>query len=485
MSRSTYIGIYDFKIFPYALGDVLTWNVQTACKAREVGRTHVDIYICLDPQSPASIYQSDTIVADNADLFFSELFGAFGTHPRLGNIHFFRNRDEMVQRLDAVSSSDDVNKSVFEDYKNVLGKVGDDDALNEYFIKYIYSHKNLNSYYDGWGELELLNGNFGCEPDVTALFETVFANKKVVVIHPRLRLLDAGYKGEHTYSRDSDFLEWYDFVRQTEIKHPEIQFVVAGRLQEKPLKLLQCKNVTSLRPFGLGLGHELSLIRRADCFIGTSSGFAAMANFCEVPYFITNMNKQSCIAYDIENGADALPFADPNQKLIYETETVEMLSGLLSKALSFPNRRENKSEFTRDLTIDTKTFGKEREKWLIPYATSYRFFIDEVATHQETSFILKQKIDRGFEALEDGDNGTARDIAERVTFVFPETSQSLKEIHSLKNGQKRPFKLRMFVAIGELGNRLDGNVMPNWMRETVLHKIAHWTKRKLMSFKSF
>ena len=58
-----------------------------------------------------------------------------------------------------------------------------------------------------------------------------------------------------------------------------MQFVVVGRLQEKPLELLRLPNVISLRTLGLGLGHELTLMLRCDLFIGTSSGFAAMANF--------------------------------------------------------------------------------------------------------------------------------------------------------------------------------------------------------------
>jgi hypothetical protein len=112
-----------------------------------------------------------------------------------------------------------------------------------------------------------------------------------------------------------------------------VQFVVLGRIQEKPLEILRMPNVISLRTLGLGLGHELTLMLHSDLFMGTSSGFAAMANFSAIPYFITHMNRNSCIAYGIELGAEQLPFATEGQILVYEPETSHMLARLLERGL--------------------------------------------------------------------------------------------------------------------------------------------------------
>src|SRR4051794_15980433 len=100
---SNYCAIYDFELFPYALGDVLTWNVRSAVHAEEAGCPGVDIYICLDPRFPSCIYQRELVVAENAPLYFNELFGAFGTHPMLQNIFVFGSRDDMVARLREVT----------------------------------------------------------------------------------------------------------------------------------------------------------------------------------------------------------------------------------------------------------------------------------------------------------------------------------------------------------------------------------------------
>ena len=42
--------IYDFSVYPYALGDVLTWNVQTAIHAKKAGCSSVDILILIDQE---------------------------------------------------------------------------------------------------------------------------------------------------------------------------------------------------------------------------------------------------------------------------------------------------------------------------------------------------------------------------------------------------------------------------------------------------
>ena len=71
MTARTYCAVYDFELMPYALGDVLTWNVQTAIRCEELGRDRVDTYICMDDRHPASIYQKDLVTAENSHLFFN------------------------------------------------------------------------------------------------------------------------------------------------------------------------------------------------------------------------------------------------------------------------------------------------------------------------------------------------------------------------------------------------------------------------------
>jgi len=479
MSNLPYCAIYDFELLPYALGDVLTWNVQTARRCEEAGRSKVDIYICHDPRQPANIYQRGLVVPENAGLFFNELFGAFGTHPLLGNTHLFSSRDELLERLRQVSAGDAVNESVLADYERVLAGREDEEALKKYFIRYIYSHEQLNAFAERHGRIPLLVASRGCEPDVQGLLSTVLAGKRIVLIHPRLRRLDAGLGGGHTHSRDSDFLEWLEFVRHAETLHPEVQFVVAGRLQEKPLELLRRPNVMSLRALGFGLGHELTLMLKADLFIGTSSGFAAMANFCELPYFITHMNAESCNAYAIKQGATKLPFAQPNQVLVYERETSEMLLRLLKEGLSLPLRGQAMAPIVRQTDACARTFQRQRREWLQPGATTYRFFLDDTYVDQETAFLVSPKVQEAFVQLEGGNAAQAHTIAARIATNFPRLARRLPELRDIADSVGRPMHRRLKHKLRSALLAISGNIIPMSLRGTLVHRVAHRMKERV------
>ncbi len=432
MTNTNYCAVYDFELMPYALGDVLTWNIQTAIRCENLGRERVDVYICMDERYPASIYQKGLVTAENCGLFFNELYGAFGTHPRLGGIFIYRRREEMLQRLSAVSEGDAVNSEVLSDYLRVLDFRGVESALNEYFIKYIYLHEHINDFAHKHGRIPRLLPSQGCDPDVTELIQKRFAGRKIVTVHVRLRRLDVGYGGEHTYTRDSDFLEWYEFLREAGNRYPEAVFVMLGRLQEKPLEMLKLPNVLSLRILGLGLGHELTLMLRSDLFIGSSSGFAAMANFSKIAYFITKMNKESCNAYQIEQGCDRLPFATERQLLIYEPETREMLMRLLERGLAGVSAREGSPVRISDGPIDIRSWSRERSQKLFPGATTHRVFIDSAHSDSETAFLLWPKIEEARVADSEDRKDQAWSLMHRVETNFPTICRRFPEFLRLK-----------------------------------------------------
>lgn len=432
MTPARYCGIYDFELLPYALGDVLTWNIQTAIRCEQLGRERVDVYVCMDERYPSSIYQRGLVTAENCGLFFNELYGAFGTHPRLGNLFVFRDRDEMLERLREASRADAANAEALADYEQALAHRDDEAALNAYFTKYIYFHEQINAFAAEHGRIPLLAPSLGCGPDIAALMAKRFAGSRVVAFHLRLRRLDAGYGGEHTYTRDSDFLEWYEFLKDAARVHPDVQFVVMGRLQEKPVELLRLPNVTSLRTLGLGLGHELTLMLASDLFIGTSSGFAAMANFSQLPYFITRMNKESCNAYRIPPGTERLPFATPQQWLVYEPETRDLLMRLLQRGLAGASAREGQPVTPSQAAVDVPQWLEQRLQCLHPGATTTRFFVDDAYADGETAYLIAPRLEQARTAAEQGSRAEAQNIVSRVQTLFPRMSARFPDFLRLK-----------------------------------------------------
>jgi hypothetical protein len=475
-----YLAIYDFELVPYALGDVLTWNVQTAIRCREAGRESVDVCICVDPDYPAGIYQRGMVTEENSFLFFNELLGAFGTHPLLANVHIFRSREDLLDHVEQQAKGDRVNADVVADYKAALENRSDEAALNAYFIKYIYSHEHINSFAAKHGGIPLLADSRGCAPDVEGVMVHALGGKRAVIIHPRMRRLDAGYGGKHTYSRDSDYLEWHDFVRKAGEGKPDVQFIVVGRLQEKPLELLRMPNVTSLRALGLGLGHELSLLRRADLFIGTSSGFAAMANFTEVPYFITHMNKESCKAYAIENGAKSLPFAAPHQELVYEKETSELLMSLLERGLLLPARGRPASQVERVTELDIRKYERTRQEYLFPSASTSRFFLDDDYTHLEAAYLVDPRIAGAFDDITLGNHERAANTFRRIHENFPYLSGRHPALQKAKDGPGgwqwfKKLQIKGRHAILSINNR----ILPPMLKGTAVHRALGRMKLKL------
>lgn len=431
MNSDSYFAIYDFALMPYALGDVLTWNVHSAIRCEALGRKKVDIFICLDERFPSNLYQREFATAENSGLLFNELFGAFGTQPKLGNLFFYRQREEMLARLRELAGNDPALAAPVDDYERTVAAREDSDALNRYFIRNAYSHEAINAFYREQGRIPLLRPSMGCEPDVAGLVTRRFAGKKIVAVHMRLRRLDIGYGGEHSYSRDSDFAEWLEFLREAARKHPEVQFVAMGRRQEKPLEMLQLPNVTCLRAWGLGLGHELTLLRQSDLFIGASSGFAAMAYFSPAPYFITRMTEGACKAYDLDFGVKRFPFGSERQILVYEPETKDLLMGLLERGLAGTPPRGGVSG-TLDKAIDVKSWEWERATWLFPSATTYRFFDNADFADKETAFLLWPRIKEAQAAWREGSADRAWAILERIEANFPRLCAKFPEFLRLR-----------------------------------------------------
>jgi hypothetical protein len=477
-------GIYDFELFPYALGDVLTWNIRTAMRCEELGRATVDIYICLDKRYCAGIFQRDLVNSDNFELFFSELYTAFGTHPRLGNIFIFRNRETLFERLLALAKEDSYAAESIEEYLLVLEysekhkkRLDIIDAVRKrldpimgalkaaspkkardtfydlvlpgkkvikYFEKYIHSHDAINTFFYKNNRIPLLERSVGCEADVEEFQAQCLKDKAIVLFHMRLRRLDVGYGGESSYDRDSDFFEWFDFLNSAASRYPDVVFIALGRLQEKPLALLDLPNVVSLRAFGMGLGHELTLMQSGDLFIGSSSGFAACANFSKLPYFITNMNLGACNAYAIPEGGIRLPFAFPDQELVYEKETSLMLMTLLERGL---RRTSNEREKVRPEKSGVPKSGNEmidvqawREFRLQPVnkaATTSRFQTDKNYQEAETGFLLQPVLQRISALKREGHRAQANQLLMKVEANFPELCPRLKEFVSLVDTQSK------------------------------------------------
>jgi hypothetical protein len=170
---------------------------------------------------------------------------------------------------------------------------------------------------------------------------------------------------------------------------------------------------------------------KSKLFIGTSSGFAAFANFSPIPYFITRMNPGSCHAYAIPEGAEHLPFAQPNQKLVYAQETTDMLMDLLVRGLdlSVPENTPVSVEPSPPSSpeIDVQEWLNNRSRPHNPATTTCRFFTDGHYRNEETAYLLFPTLERARLAWANGSAADAKAILGRLDRNFAHLCQKITE----------------------------------------------------------
>src|SRR5262249_14381133 len=93
-------------------------------------------------------------------------------------------------------------------------------------------------------------------------------------------------------------------------------------------------NVFIARAWGLRLAHELALLKIADVFIGTSSGFATFATFTDVAYAIVNVEHSFARPAGVRLNDRHFPFAKENQILTWRQETTAELLALFEQVYS-------------------------------------------------------------------------------------------------------------------------------------------------------
>ncbi len=307
------IGILDFSYAPYALGDALTWQMNLAVGAHESGATAIDQYIMIDPHRPAGRIQPH-INPHNYVSVIDGMFPAFLCCPMLRSIKLFRDRANFNRFLLAQVMHRQPTWPSLWSHLNSRIDYG--------------SHRRIDAFFRRHSYLPWLEAPRGYGPWADQFIRERCGGRFVVCVHIRQRALEPGPASLH---RDSPSEPWHEFFAQMVVKYPQVLFVVVGSFVEWDRTLLRLQNILIPRLLGLGLAHELAILHRSQLFMGSSSGFAAMATFCGVPYIITNYERAAARFAGIPIGTRHYPFATPAQWLIWERETPGLLGVLFDE----------------------------------------------------------------------------------------------------------------------------------------------------------
>lgn len=318
--------IWDFAARPYALGDILTTLIDWTVKAKKQNKQWLDIYVIATPERPASAKQP-YIGSLNFEKYLFELLPAFNFCPIVRNVHLIRSREQMEKTLLAwnyhrIDSSPALNRY--------------NDELNQQ-QPFMGDFKNIKAYFDEHKSVPRFRQLKSESPLKDELLFGFKANSIFVTVHIRQRSKEIHSQHGGALYRDSNQDTWLEFIKQAAITHPQVVFIVIGRLAEFTRQLYACNNVVILKHYGLGLIDELTAIQHSDLFMGGISGPAMFAMFTNTPYvlFQSEANASESAKYFNEPEGKEQPFFTlNNQRIIWRNPTLQDLNDSLNTFLN-------------------------------------------------------------------------------------------------------------------------------------------------------
>lgn len=308
------VGVFDFSYQHYALGDLLTTQVDLAVMAAEQRINHVDVLVIVNPQRPSARYQG-FITPDNYTSHLDNILPVFTCNPVLRSLEVFRDIYAFNYALLSRSGRGDV---LWPDLDTHLRMRQD----------YPIPHQRINAFHARTGDIPRLPAPRTYEAWAKRFRRDELNGRTLVIINPRQSSLT---NNPTVVYRDAPLGSWHAFIDEIAVRHPEVLFVMVGGFQEWEHRLQHRRNVFIPRAFGLTLAHELGLMRAADLFMGTSSGFATFATFSDISYAILNIENNFAPHAGIKVGDRRYPFGRSDQILTWHAETTDELLALFDE----------------------------------------------------------------------------------------------------------------------------------------------------------
>ena len=314
------LGVFDFTYQHYALGDLLTCQVDLAVMAIEQGCRRVDIIAMVNPDLPSARLQS-FITRDNYIGHLDNIMPVFACNPLLGSVQLVRDVQAFSFLVDKHRRS---GAPMWPDLKTHL----------EMRQGFPIDHRRINAFHARHGHFPKLATPRGYESWARHFHETELGGRPLVIINPRQSSLT---ESPAATRRDAPLAIWHAFIDAVGQRRPDVLVVMVGGFQEWEHQLMHRRNVFIPRTWGLRLAHELALMKIADLFVGTSSGFATFATFTDIAYGIINIEHYFAAFAGVRPNDRHFPIAAARQVLTWQPETTESLLALFAELCPTPH----------------------------------------------------------------------------------------------------------------------------------------------------
>jgi hypothetical protein len=228
------LGVFDFSYQHYALGDLLTNQINLAVIAIERGLRHVDLVVMVNPERP-SARQQTFVTRSNYIAHLDNVVPVFTCNPLLRSFQLVRD----LQTFNFLIALQHRNRlPMWPDLKTHL-KMRQDFPID---------HRRINAFHARYGYIPKLSAPHGYEAWARHFHTTELGGRPLVIINPRQSSLTEA--PAVTY-RDAPLPAWHDFIDAVATNWPQALFVMVGGFQEWEHRLLYRHNVFIPRTWGL------------------------------------------------------------------------------------------------------------------------------------------------------------------------------------------------------------------------------------------
>ena len=336
--------IYDFRILPFALGDVIISMIHGSVALRDQKSKFPFYYYRYDLEKDHPI--QGFINKRNAKKHLGDLNEALLFNPLRLPVKRITKTSE---NAGCETTQDLTIQNFYQDYV-------ESNRVNEYhnyFNINIASHRSLNMWSDKNNQIPQLKSPSVIIRNTKNLIKRYTGKKKWICVHLRFRGLENN-KDLADVNRNADPRFWHQILSEIAQQYKnDHAILLLGPAGSYPIEFYKISNLYAVSIMGGTLKNSIAAILSASAFIGSSSGFANCATFSSTPYLIFDVSDNGYENYCIEKDSIRLPFAKKQQHLSSQSESKEILAKKLRTLL--PRLKKQKPICLKDSEVKKAT----------------------------------------------------------------------------------------------------------------------------------
>jgi len=363
--------IYDFRILPFALGDIIISMIHGAIDLNGKTLKFPFYYFRNDLEKTHPIQRF--INKHNVDKHLGDLSEALLFNPLQLPIRKISSKSDNA----GCETAQDLKIHTF--YKEYL-QSNQVNNYHSYFNAEIASHRSLNKFNQKNKPMPNLKAPSYITKETQRLIKKYTGKNKWICAHLRFRGLNPK-EDLADIKRNADPGFWYGMLSNIAQEYKNDHAVLLlGPKGSYPESFYGIPNLYAVSSMGGTLKNSITTILSSTAFFGSSSGFANCATFSNTPYLIFDVSENGYENYCVEYNSPRLPFAKEQQHLSSQLDSPKMVADKLRGILPLLNNTSQ--PFSNDSEIKT---AKAKYKMIKAFSSSVSKRINKLSDKPDKS----------------------------------------------------------------------------------------------------